>query len=225
MEELLSKENIDLILSKIIEWCIAVVPQLLITVLLFIVIRHFLKKAIKHIERKMNEQFDDGKASQDEKEKRATTLINLLQTIANSIIWAIFIISLLKIVGVDVTTILGSAGILSLAISFGAQELVRDGIAGFFLLLEDRVRVGDVATINGVSGKVESIDLRTITLRNLSGVIYVFQNGKIDTLANLTKDWSAMVFDIGVAYKEDMDEVIKVVERVGNELQQDENFT
>lgn len=225
MEDLLSRENIDLILNRLFEWCLEVIPQLLITILLFITIRHFFKKAAKHVEKMVNERVDNGKHSQDESEKRATTLVGLLKTVANSIIWAILIITVLKIIGVDVTTILGSAGILSLAISFGAQELVRDGIAGFFLLLEDRVRIGDVAAINGVSGKVERIDLRTITLRDLSGTIHVFQNGKIDTLANMTKDWSAMVFNIGVAYKENMDQVLKVIERVGNELQQDKDFT
>jgi moderate conductance mechanosensitive channel len=126
--------------------------------------------------------------------------------------------------GVDVGPLLASAGIIGLAVGFGAQELVRDYISGFFMLLEDQIRTGDVAIINGTGGLVERIELRTITLRDLSGVTHVFQNGKISTLANMTKDWSAMVFDIGVAYKENVDEVMKIMSMVGEELLEDEKF-
>lgn len=134
-------------------------------------------------------------------EKRANTLIGILNSVLKAIIWLIAIMILLSKFGVDIGPILASAGILGLAVGFGAQELVRDVISGFFILLEDQVRTGDIAIINGTAGKVEEIALRTITLRDLAGVVHITQNGKIDSLSNMTKEWSAIVLEIGVAYK------------------------
>ena len=90
------------------------------------------------------------------------------------------------------------------------------------MILENQIRTGDVAIINGTSGLVEKIELRTITLRDFSGVVHVFQNGKVNTLSNMTKEWSAIVFDVGVAYKEDPDRVMVVMSQVGDELCNDE---
>jgi small conductance mechanosensitive channel len=106
-------------------------------------------------------------------------------------------------------------------VGFGAQNLIRDLISGFFLVLEDQVRVGDVAIVNGTGGLVEAITFRTILLRDLSGVVHVFENGTINTLANMTKEWSGYLMDIGVAYKEDTDQVVAVMRRVDEELRQD----
>jgi small conductance mechanosensitive channel len=92
------------------------------------------------------------------------------------------------------------------------------------MLLENQVRTGDVATINGTGGVVEHIALRTITLRDFSGVVHIFQNGKISTLANSTKEWSAAVFNISVAYKEKVHDVVEIMKQVGDSLQTDEEF-
>ncbi|NQU87571.1 MAG: mechanosensitive ion channel family protein, partial [Mariniphaga sp.] len=140
------------------------------------------------------------------------------------IIWVVFLMTVLRKFGVDIAPILASAGILGLAIGFGAQELVRDFISGFFILLENQISEGDVAVINGTGGLVEDIELRTTTLRDFSGVVHIFQNGKINSLSNMTKEWSAMVFDIGVAYKENTDQVIEIMKQVGADLQKDEEF-
>ncbi|MGC9353928.1 MAG: mechanosensitive ion channel family protein [Mariniphaga sp.] len=101
---------------------------------------------------------------------------------------------------------------------------MRDFISGFFILLENQVRTGDVAVINGTGGLVEKIEMRTITLRDFSGVVHIFQNGKINTMSNMTKEWSAMVFDIGVAYKENLDTVMEIMRKVGDTMQNDEKF-
>ncbi len=92
------------------------------------------------------------------------------------------------------------------------------------MILEDQVRVGDVAIINGTGGLVEAITFRTIVLRDLAGVVHVFPNGNVASLSNMTKEWSAYVLDIGIAYKEDTDRVVEVMRRVGNEMQQDSQF-
>ena len=104
---------------------------------------------------------------------------------------------ILRELGVDIAPVLAGAGIVGLAVGFGAQTLVRDIISGFFLILEDQVRVGDVAAINGQGGLVEAINLRTIVLRDFEGTVHVFPNGAITTLANRSKDFSYYVIDLG----------------------------
>ena len=154
-------------------------------------------------------------------EKRVRTLTGMLHTIALTLLWVIAIIMSLEQIGLDITPILAGAGIAGLAVGFGAQNLVRDVITGFFIILENQVRVGDVAVVNGTGGLVETISFRTITLRDLSGTVHIFPNGTVTTLANMTKGWSAYVMEIGVAYKEDTDKVAAVMKQVADELQQD----
>ena len=153
--------------------------------------------------------------------KRVTTLVGLLRTIAIVGLWAVVVIITLEQIGLNITPILAGAGIIGLAVGFGAQNLVRDLISGFFMVMEDQVRVGDVAIVNGTGGLVEAITFRTIVLRDLSGVVHIFPNGTINTLSNMTKVWSGYVMDVGVAYKEDTDHVVEVMRRVGDELRQD----
>ena len=154
-------------------------------------------------------------------EKRVKTLTGLLRTIGLTLVWVIAVVMGLDQVGLDITPILAGAGIAGLAVGFGAQNLVRDVINGFFIILENQVRVGDVAVVNGTGGLVESITFRTITLRDLSGTVHIFPNGTVTTLANMTKGWSAYVMDIGIAYKEDTDRVVQVMKAVAEELKQD----
>lgn len=159
-----------------------------------------------------------------EAEKRINTLVGILTAVGKIIIWLVAIMMFLKEMGIDIAPILAGAGILGLAVGFGAQELVRDFISGFFILLENQIRTGDVAIINGTGGLVEKIEMRTVTLRDFSGVVHVFQNGKINTLSNMTKEWSAMVFDIGIAYKENPEQVMQIMSAVGDELKKDAEF-
>jgi small conductance mechanosensitive channel len=125
---------------------------------------------------------------------------------------------------IDIMPILTGAGIVGLAVGFGAQTLVKDLIAGFFLTFEDQVRVGDVAVINGTGGLVEAINLRTIVLRDLEGTVHVFPNGSIERLSNRTKDYSYFVLDLGVSYREQPDTVFAVLREIGQELAADPVF-
>ena len=156
--------------------------------------------------------------------KRVTTLTGLLLTMGLVGVWAVAIVICLDQIGLAVTPILAGAGIVGLAVGFGAQNLVRDVISGFFLVLENQVRVGDVAVVNGTGGLVEAITFRTIVLRDLAGVVHVFPNGTIATLANMTMGWSGYVIDVGVAYKEDTDRVIDVMTEVAEDLRSDPSF-
>ena len=184
--------------------------------------------AIKRMLRKMEQTLID-KARQSsempgESAKRAETLTRLLRQAVVIITWVVTALIILRELGLDITPVLASAGVIGLAVGFGAQNLVRDVISGFFFILENQVRVGDVAVINDTGGLVEAINFRTIVLRDLSGTVHVFPNGTITTLANLTHEWSAYVFDIGIAYKEDVDKVIALMHEVGKALRDDEKF-
>lgn len=161
---------------------------------------------------------------EEETGKRVSTLVRLLRQGLTIVVWVVAGLVILRDLGVEIGPVLASAGIVGLAVGFGAQNLVRDIISGFFLILENQIRVGDIAVINGTGGLVEQMNFRTTVLRDLSGVVHVIPNGTINTLANMTHEWSAYVFDIGVAYKEDVDRVIDVLRQVGAELQQDEHF-
>jgi small conductance mechanosensitive channel len=152
---------------------------------------------------------------------RVTTLTSVLRTLALVVLWSVVAVICLSQLGLDVRPILAGAGIVGLAVGFGAQYLVRDVIAGFFLVLEDQVRVGDVAVVNGTGGLVETVTFRTIVLRDLAGTVHIFQNGAVTTLANMTRDWSGYVVDVEVAFREDPDRVMAVMRRIGDELRAD----
>jgi len=184
----------------------------------------FARLGLQQLERVMVLTSDDGDQQSGTAQKRAATLTGILRTIALTAIWAIVIIESLQVVGLDIAPILAGAGIIGLAVGFGAQNLVRDLISGFFIILEDQIRLGDVAVINGTGGLVETITFRTIALRDFSGVVHIFPNGGINTLSNMSKDWSAFVLDMGVAYKEDTDRVVTVMQAVGEELRHDQEL-
>jgi len=157
-------------------------------------------------------------------EKRVQTVGNLLKKVIFVSIWLVAAMMVIKELGFDVKPILAGAGIIGLAVSFGAQNLVRDIISGLFIIIENQIRVGDVAIINGTGGLVEAINLRTTVLRGLDGTVHIFPNGTINTLSNMTHEYSYYVFDIGVAYKEDVDRVMEILKEIGNEIMQDEYY-
>lgn len=159
-----------------------------------------------------------------ESAKRTDTIVRLIRQASLIVIWVMLVLAILGHLGIEIVPILAGAGIVGLAVGFGAQNLVRDVISGFFFILEDQIRVGDVAVVNGTGGLVEEINFRTIILRDLSGVVHVFPNGTVTTLSNMTKDWSAHVFDLGVAYREDTDRVVKVIREVGDAMTGDPEF-
>jgi len=182
------------------------------------------KITLRRLENKLLHQDEEQGDIPSESAKRADTLVRLLRQGVRIALFVVVALIILREFGVDIAPILASAGILGLAVGFGAQNLVRDVISGFFMILENQVRVGDVAVVNGTGGLVESINFRTIVLRDLSGIVHVFPNGAINTMANMTREWSAYVFDIGVAYKEDVDRVMQLMREVGEELRKDSKF-
>lgn len=185
------------------------------------VVLKILNLAVAQIQR-LVETEDSSHVS--EVEKRARTLGNIINSAGFVLVIGVALMMVLSELGMDITPIITGAGIAGLAVGFGAQNLVRDIISGFFLILEDQVRVGDVATINGTGGLVEAINLRTMVLRDLEGVVHIFPNGEIKQVSNRTKEWSRSVIDVGVAYKEDVDQVMDVLKEIGEGLSADPGF-
>lgn len=173
---------------------------------------------IEHLEFKLAGR-DRGVAH--EYHRRAATLGGLASNLVTVVVGLIAAMMLLRELSIDVLPLLTGAGIAGLAIGFGAQNLVRDSIAGFFIILEDQIRVGDVVKVNGTGGVVEEVNLRTTVLRDVEGAVHIFPNGAIATLANLSKDFSYAVVDVAVGRTENLDKVNGILARIGASLQQD----
>jgi moderate conductance mechanosensitive channel len=224
MNELFYNVDWQQLANKVVEWMFSTVPSVILILILGMIALKSWSFLISKLQRVLIARAEREEKRGLEEEKRINTLLEIVKVTGKVVIWAILIMIILLQINIEVGPLLASLGVLGLAFGFGAQELVRDFVTGFFILLENHIRVGDVAVINGTGGLVENIGLRTTTLRDLSGVVHIFQNGKINSLSNMTKEWSAMVFDIGVAYKEDTDVAVDIIKEVGEQLQNDEDF-
>ncbi|MBW2645458.1 MAG: mechanosensitive ion channel family protein [Deltaproteobacteria bacterium] len=198
------------------------IPIIIVVALIAFELAKFI---IKKLEKEaMDRMLATRKTPEVEAEKRATTLGRIFRKITGITIIAVTVMMIFAEIGFDIKPILAGAGILGLAVGFGAQNLVRDIISGLFLIVENRIRVNDVAIINGTGGLVEQVNLRTTVLRGLDGVVHVFPNGAINTLSNMTHEFSFYIFDVGVAYKEDVDRVMGVLKELGEEMMQAEEY-
>jgi len=205
----------------------SVVPQVirigvivLIAALASLVIARLLKRIENGLVRR---SVAAGEVPSDSR-KRAQTLMSLTRQGLIVVIWLLAGLIVLQEADIEIGPLLAGAGIVGVALGFGAQNLVRDFLAGFFLVLENQVRVGDVVHVNDTWGIVEQLTFRILVLRDLSGEKHIFPNGSITTLSNLTAEWSAYVFDLGVAYKENTDAVTEVIREVGAGLRADPEF-
>ena len=159
-----------------------------------------------------------------EQVKRAETLGRVFRYIASVIIVVIAVVLILSELGIAVAPILGAAGVIGLAVGFGAQSLVKDYFAGFFILLENQIRQGDVVDIAGKAGLVEEVTLRYVRLRDYEGNVHIVSNGLITTVTNMSRGFAQAVMDIGVAYRENTDDVVGVMRAVGAEMRADPVF-
>jgi len=159
-----------------------------------------------------------------EQVKRVETLGRVFRYIAAVVILVIAITLILSELGIAVAPILGAAGVIGLAVGFGAQSLVKDYFAGFFILLENQIRQGDVVAIADKSGLVEEVTLRYVRLRDYDGNVHIVSNGLITTVTNMSRGFAQSVADVGVAYREDTDEAIGVMREVGAEMRADPLF-
>ena len=150
--------------------------------------------------------------------KQLVTLKSIVKSIVDTIIAAFGVMYILNGLGVDIRPILTAAGVLGVAVGFGAKRFFEDIITGMSILLEGQVRVGDYIEISGHQGVVEKVDIKLIQLRDTQGRVHYIRNGMVDTVVNYTRDYSYYVFDIGVAYKENVDNVINILKEIDEDF-------
>ena len=166
----------------------------------------------------------DADGNQRVRSARSRTLLSVARTAVAVLVSVIAILLVLSQIGLNIAPLLATAGVLGLAVGFGSQKLVQDLITGFFILLEDVFAVGDVIKVGDTAGLVEAVSIRNVRLRDLAGTVHTLPFSTISTISNLTKDFSYYVFDIGVAYRENVDQVIEVIHEVGKEMREDDYF-
>lgn len=204
----------DALIPRLVEVAIILV----FAVILYRVVRIIIRRVV---EREVEE---DDPIARRLRQQRVHTIAGLLANISAVVLVIITALTILGTFGVSIAPILASVGVLGLAVSFGAQSLVKDVITGIFMLLEGQFGIGDVIRVGDATGVVEKITLRTTVLRDVQGVVHTMPNGEITRVSNLTKAWSRAVLDIGVAYREDVDRVMTVLRDEGEKLRNDPDF-
>jgi small conductance mechanosensitive channel len=222
MNELMSGFSIDFgdLAQRAFDWLMTSGVRIILVAIGTLIVLRIARLFSSKIFGVLQKQYDD-----EEFLKRTATLNSVIRYIVNTTIIIIAGLILLGEFGIEIGPILAAAGVLGLAVGFGAQSLVKDVISGFFILLEDQIRVGDVVSAAGRAGIVEKINLRTTILRDVEAKVHYIPNGSIDIVTNMTKNYSGAVFDIGVAYREDVDQVMQIIKSVSEELQEDSEYS
>lgn len=163
-------------------------------------------------------------AARDPRRKQLTTIIQLLHWIVVVALVLSAVLTLLATFGIDITPLLASAGVAALAVSLGAQTVIKDFIGGLLIILENQYAVGDVVSVAGIEGRVEHITLRATQVRGMNGDLHVVPNGEARVLTNMTRGWSRVMLDVGVAYEEEMDRALSVLGTASDSFAQDPAF-
>ena len=211
------------ILQNISQWLtvhgLKVVAIIIVTWIVLRILKAVIRRLIKSIIGKTYKTRDDAAI-----EKRAATLESVFYSTAKMVIWVIAIMMIIPEFGINVGPVLAAVGVVGLAFGFGAQYLIRDLIAGLFIILEDQYRKEDSIKIGGIAGTVEEINLRKTVIRDVDGVVHHIPNGEIKIASNRTKLWAKINLEIGVSYDTDLDKVIKVLNRIGEEMAKDKDW-
>lgn len=208
------------LIEKTVAWLIATGLKLLLIIGIVLV----LLRISRALSRRLERVFLKGREDEESK-KRAQTLSNLINQFLKVVILVLAVMTILGALDIQIAPILATAGVAGLAVGFAAQSLIKDVINGFFIILWDQIRVGDIITVAGRSGTVESITLKMTVLRDFDGSVHYIPNGLIDVVTNMTRDFSRFVFDIGVSYFENVDEVTGVLGKIDLELRSDPAFS
>ena len=225
--------------GKAWEWFVATPGAILVILLVALVIRWFAFRAIDRLvartrkgavpgvlaETRVGSRFNDlNPAANARRGQRAETMGSLLKSIVTIIIISITVVTILARFGIPVAPILASAGVLGVALGFGAQNLVKDFLAGIFMVLEDQYGVGDSVDLGEASGNVEAVGLRVTRLRDVNGTVWYVRNGEVLRVGNQSQNWARTVLDITVTYESDLDQVQTVLREVAHELVEDPVF-
>jgi len=202
-------------LSSLVTAGLKIILILIITVVVIYVMKRAIRKLVHMRIPKIREETEDELAS------RADTLARVINKTLAVVVWIIGISMILSVLGINVTAALGAIGVASLAIGFAAQNIIRDYLHGFFIVMEDWYRIGEVATVAGITGVVDKVNLRRTVLRDINGTMHIVPNSKIELTSNMTREWSRINLDISVGYGEDLDKCINVINAVCQELKDD----
>ncbi len=215
----------ELITTEMVnEWVVKHGIFLLVIISVSYIIYRIFKALLPRVVESSVKARGKGRKAKAEMAKRSETLISMLRGMVLIVIITVATFSIIDEIGVPVAPLLAGAGIVGIAVGFGAQHLIKDFLNGLFILLEDQYNKGDVVKIAGISGQVEDINLRRTTLRDLDGLVHSIPNGEITTASNFTKGWSRVNLDISVSYRENLDHVIEVINRVCDTLASDVAF-
>ncbi len=194
-----------------------IIAVMIVVLVLLVIIRHSVQKVARAMVGK-------GRRHRRDAITRADTLALSFGSAATVIVAVIGIFLMFEAAGVDIATVLGGAAVLGVAIAFGAQNLMRDYFNGFIILIEDQFELNDLVTIGKITGRVESVSLRTTALRDLKGKLHFIPNGEIKSVTNRSYDWARIVFDIRVSYKESADQVMAEILSVAQEVCAEEKY-
>lgn len=205
--------------DSVYAWFLTHSIQIVIVVLGAFIVQYLLGKLVERVIRRVIK----GRPGQrkEAEAKRENTLIQVVRGVSTIIVWLVALMMLLSEFGVAIGPLLAAAGVAGIAFGFGGQYLIRDLISGGFIILENQYRAGDVVCFDTTCGLVESITLRMTTLRDLDGTVHHVPHGEVKTVSNLSKGFARVNLDIGISYAADIEQVIAVVNRVGQELAED----
>ena len=162
--------------------------------------------------------------SAERRVQRAKAIGSILGAVVSIVVWTAAVFVILPSLGVDITGLVAGAGIVGIAVGFGAQTLVQDFVSGLFMIAEDQYGVGDVIDMGEASGVVEAVGLRTTRLRSVDGTVWHIRNGEVVRVGNMSQGWSRAVLDVGVGYGADVDRVVQLLQQLGTEMRADEAF-
>jgi small-conductance mechanosensitive channel len=204
-------------------------PLALLGLLLFgLVLRWVLHKLVDRLVRRAESGVLPDRISpvvSARRAQRAKTMGSLLKSVITGLLVAVIGTMMLSEVGVNIAPIIASAGILGIALGFGAQSLVKDFLSGVFMIFEDQYGVGDVVDVGEAIGTVEAVTLRVTRLRDLNGTVWYVPNGEIMRVGNMSQNWARAVLDVSVGYGEDLARVTRVLREVSHDLWEDEDFS
>jgi len=212
-------DYLQTIIQKISPWLFSSGIKIIAIVLVAYLIRRSIGIFIERIIRKI--VIPDHFLSKEAEKKREDTLIRIFSASASILIWILTLLIVLQEIGFAIGPILAAAGIAGLAFGFGGQYLIRDLISGLFIIMENQYRINDVVCFDGTCGLVEDISLRMTTLRDLDGVVHHVPHGEIKKVSNLSKHFARVNLNIGISYNSDLEKVISVVNKIGQELADD----
>lgn len=222
------------------DWVLGVPLQVLFILVSALIIQLVLTWSIRRVVRRASERAKHERLAQmrmvtrtaelsdlllnQRTEQRANAIGTLLRSVVAITVWTIALLTILPLLGIDIAPLLASAGVIGVALGFGAQTLVKDYLSGIFMIIEDQYGVGDVVDVGPVIGTVEEVALRFTRLRDMSGVVWYVRNGEILRVANRSQGWTLAIVDIPIAYNEDIDRVREIVDRVAVDMDEDPNY-